>query len=296
MVFLRIFVGIMRSTLPHTLNCNGQLVSLERPQVMGILNVTPDSFYIESRTQTEECIAQRLRQIVAEGATMIDIGACSTRPGSNAPAVDEEMARLRLALPIIKREAPQLILSVDTYRTDVARMCVEEFGADIINDISGGTADRRMFRTVAHLGVPYVLTHIQGMPAAMQDAPHYDDVLREVFLYFAERIEELHSWGVKDIILDPGFGFGKTTAHNFQLMAHIADFKEFDLPLLVGVSRKSMICNTLDCSPQEALNGTTVLNTIALMGGAHILRVHDVRPAMEAMRLVTQTLNTPDVL
>ncbi len=279
----------MKSSLPHTLNCNGRLFSLEEPQVMGILNVTPDSFYTESRTQTEESIAARCRQIIAEGATMIDIGACSSRPDSDAPDTPEEMARLRLALPIIKREVPGVILSVDTYRADVAQMCVEEFGVDIINDISGGTLDRRMFRTVAHLGVPYILTHIQGSPSTMQAAPHYDDLLREVFLYFAERIEKLHSMGVKDIVLDPGFGFGKTTAHNFELMAHIADFKEFDLPVLVGISRKSMIYKTLECTPQEALNGTTVLNTIALMGGAHILRVHDVRPAVEAVRLVGQT-------
>ncbi len=259
---------------------------LDAPVVMGILNVTPDSFYADSRRETEDAIAERCRQIAAEGAAMIDVGACSTRPGGQLVDAAEEMERLRHALCIVRREVPELILSVDTFRSDVARMCVEEFGADIINDVSGGMLDRRMFRTVARLGVPYVLMHIQGSPLTMQDAPHYDNLLGEVFLHLAGCVEDLRELGVKDIILDPGFGFGKTLSHNYELMSHLADFTEFRLPLLVGISRKSMIYKLLDTTPEDALNGTTVLNTVALLKGANILRVHDVKAAVEAVEIV----------
>ena len=271
---------------PYTLNCNGRLVELSRPHVMGIVNVTPDSFYAASSQQSEDAVARRVRQIVGEGGTMIDVGAYSSRPGAADVSVEEEMGRLRRALPIVRREAPDAIVSVDTFRADVARMCVEEYGIDIVNDISGGTQDRRMFQTVARLGVPYVLMHIKGVPQTMQDAPTYDHFLQEVFLFLSERVERLHDLGVCDIILDPGFGFGKTLANNYELMAHLADFAEFDLPLLVGISRKSMIYRLLGGTADDALNGTTALNTLALAAGAHILRVHDVRAAVEAVRIV----------
>lgn len=274
----------MKQTI-HSLNAGGQLLELTTPQVMGILNVTPDSFYADSRKQTEKDIAERAIQIMEEGATFIDIGAYSSRPGADDVPTTEEMDRLRKALAIVRRETPQAILSVDTFRSEVAKMCVEEGGAHLINDISGGSMDSNMFRTVAHLGVPYILMHMQGTPDTMQNAPHYDDLLREIFVYFAEKVRKLREWGVKDIILDPGFGFGKTLKHNYELMAHLQDFREFDLPLLVGISRKSMIYKLLESSPEEALNGTTVLNTLALAQGAHILRVHDVHQAAEAVKL-----------
>lgn len=270
----------------YTINCRGRLVSLETPQVMGILNLTPDSFYAGSRQQSEEAIAARCRQIVAEGGTMIDVGAYSSRPGAADVSAEEEMERLRRGLAVVRREVPDAIVSVDTFRAEVARMCVEEYGADIINDISGGQFDRDMFRTVARLGVPYILMHIKGKPQTMQQAPQYDDLMREVMLYFAERLLRLRELGVKDVIVDPGFGFGKTLEHNYDLMAHLGEFRMLEAPLLVGISRKSMIYRLLGGGPEEALNGTTVLNTIALMNGAHILRVHDVRPAAEAVRMI----------
>lgn len=271
----------------YTINCRGRLVSLDTPQVMGILNLTPDSFYAASRQQDEEAIVRRCRQIAAEGGSMIDVGAYSSRPGADDVSTGEEMERLRRGLAVVRRELPDAIVSVDTFRADVARMCVEEYGADIINDISGGQLDRQMFDTVARLGVPYILMHMKGEPQTMQQAPAYDDLLREVMIYFAERVLRLRELGVKDIIADPGFGFGKTLAHNYELMAHLEEFRMLEVPLLVGVSRKSMIYKLLGGGPEEALNGTTVLNTIALMKGAHILRVHDVRPAAEAVRMVT---------
>lgn len=270
----------------YTINCRGRLVSLETPQVMGILNLTPDSFYAGSRQQSEEAITARCRQIVAEGGTMIDVGAYSSRPGAADVSAEEEMERLRRGLAVMRREVPDAIVSVDTFRAEVARMCVEEYGADIINDISGGQFDRDMFRTVARLGVPYILMHIKGKPQTMQQAPQYDDLMHEVMLYFAERLLRLRELGVKDVIVDPGFGFGKTLEHNYDLMAHLGEFRMLEAPLLVGISRKSMIYRLLGGGPEEALNGTTVLNTIALMNGAHILRVHDVRPAAEAVRMI----------
>jgi dihydropteroate synthase len=276
-------------TTPYTLNCHGRLFALDHPQVMGILNVTPDSFYAASRQQTDDEIASRCRQIIDEGGTMIDIGAYSSRPGADDVSPEEEMARLRRGLTILRREVPEAVVSVDTFRADVAQMCVEEFGVDIINDISGGMMDKRMFHTVARLGVPYILMHMQGTPATMQAAPHYDNLLQEVFLYLSRRVKSLHDMGVNDIIIDPGFGFGKTMEHNFELMAHLEDFAELQLPLLVGISRKSMIYRTLGGSAADALNGTTVLNTLALMKGAHILRVHDVMEAVEAVALVEAT-------
>lgn len=269
-----------------TLNLRGRLLELREPQIMGILNVTPDSFFSESRTPDEEHIAQRVKQMMNDGADMIDIGGYSSRPGANDVSTEEEMNRLRRGLRIIRKLYPDVPVSVDTFRADVARMCIEEEGADIINDISGGMMDRQMFRTVAQLHVPYIMMHMQGTPDSMQLAPHYENLRQEVMLYFAERIDRLCQMGAKDIIVDPGFGFGKTMEHNYELMAHLEDFHVFGLPLLVGISRKSMIYKLLGGTPQTSLNGTTVLNTIALTKGAHILRVHDVKEAVEAKRIV----------
>lgn len=270
------------------MNVNGRLLELSTPCVMGILNVTPDSFYSGSRMQTEGEIEARVRQILEEGAAIIDVGAYSSRPNADHVSAEEEMNRLRLGLDVLRRTAPDAIVSVDTFRADVARMCVEEYGVAIINDIAAGEMDADMFSTVAELNVPYIMMHMQGTPQNMQQHPHYDNLLREVFLYFARKVQQLRDLGVKDIVLDPGFGFafGKTLEHNYQLMAHLEEFRLFELPLLVGVSRKSMIYRLLDTTPQEALNGTTVLHTLALMKGADILRVHDVRQAVEAVRIV----------
>ena len=271
--------------MTHTLNLRGRLLELREPQIMGILNVTPDSFYSDSRTPDEAHITDRVRQMMDKGADMIDIGGYSSRPGADDVTPEEEMDRLRRGLRIVRKLYPEVPVSVDTFRADVARMCIEEEGADIINDISGGMMDRQMFRTVARLGVPYILMHMQGTPDTMQVAPHYDNLRREVMLYFAERIDRLCQMGAKDIIVDPGFGFGKTLEHNYELMNHLEDFAVFNLPLLVGISRKSMIYKLTGGTPQTSLNGTTVLNTISLVKGAHILRVHDVKAAAEAKQI-----------
>ena len=278
----------MKGLVSYTLNVRGRLLDLSEPLVMGILNVTPDSFYAESRMKTEEAIRRRVRQIVEEGGSMIDVGAYSSRPGAEDVSADEEMARLKRGMKIVREEAPEIPVSVDTFRADVAKMCIEELGADIINDISGGELDKEMFHTVAKLGVPYILMHMKGTPQTMQEAPHYDDLMKEVMLYFSEKIQQLRDLGQKDIILDPGYGFAKTLDHNYELLVHQEMLSIFELPLLVGVSRKSMIYKLLGCTPDEALNGTTALNTIALQKGASILRVHDVKEAVEVVRIVTK--------
>lgn len=277
----------MKHRIARYINVNGRLMDLSCPQVMGILNVTPDSFYAGSRKQTEEEIAARAQQILAEGGSIIDIGAYSSRPNAEHISAKEEMKRLRNGLEIIGREHPDAVLSVDTFRADVARMCVEEYGVAIVNDIAAGNMDSEMFSTIARLGVPYIMMHMQGTPQNMQQHPHYEDVLHEVLYYFSEKVQRLRDMGVKDIILDPGFGFGKTIEHNYELLNRMEEFAIFELPLLVGVSRKSMIYKLLDITPEEALNGTTVLHTIALMKRANILRVHDVKEAVEAVRLTT---------
>lgn len=268
------------------INVNGSLIDLSTPCVMGILNVTPDSFYEGSRMQTEAEIARRVEQIIGEGAGMIDVGAYSSRPNAENVSPREEMERLRMGLAILRKVQPDAVVSVDTFRADVARMCVEEYGVAIINDIAAGEMDKDMFRTVADLNVPYIMMHMQGTPQNMQQHPRYDNLLKEIFLYFARKVQQLRDLGVKDIILDPGFGFGKTVEHNYELLAHLEEFRVFKLPLLVGVSRKSMIYRLLGTTPQEALNGTTVLDTISLMKGADILRVHDVKEAVETVKIV----------
>lgn len=268
------------------INVNGRLLDLSSPCVMGILNITPDSFFAGSRMQTEVEIARRTEQILQEGAAIIDVGAYSSRPNAEHVSVQEEMERLRSGLDVLRRVAPDAVVSVDTFRSDVARMCVEEYGVAMINDIAAGEMDADMFRTVAQLNVPYIMMHMQGTPQNMQLHPHYENLKREVCLYFAQKVAQLRELGVKDIILDPGFGFGKTLDHNYELLAHMDEFRLFELPILVGVSRKSMIYKLLDSTPQEALNGTTVLDTICLLKGADILRVHDVREAVETVRIV----------
>lgn len=277
---------MMKTTSPIYINVKGYLLDLAAPQVMGILNVTPDSFYSGSRMQTEGEIAVRARQILDEGASIIDIGAYSSRPNAEHISAEEEMRRLRTGLEIVNRNHPDALISVDTFRADVAEQCVKEYGVAIINDISAGEMDNRMFRTVAELGVPYIIMHMQGTPQNMQDEPSYENFLKDVFLYFARKVQQLHDLGVKDILLDPGFGFGKTLEQNYELMARLEEFAIFELPLLVGVSRKSMIYKLLGGTPKDALNGTAVLDTVALMKGANILRVHDVREAVEAVRIV----------
>ena len=280
----------MKGLLPYTINVGGKLMDLSEPQVMGILNVTPDSFYSASRKNTDQEIAGRVQTILAEGGSMIDIGAYSSRPGADDVSAEEEMNRLRGGLKILRDIAPDAVVSVDTFRADVAKMCVEEYGVQIINDISGGELDERMFSTVAELGVPYILMHMKGDPQTMQNGPHYDDLLSEMLRYFGTKVQQLHELGVKDIVLDPGFGFAKTLEHNYELMNRMQDLQVLELPMLVGISRKSMIYRLLGTSPEEALNGTSVLNTLALLKGASILRAHDVKEAVEVVRIVKKML------
>lgn len=280
----------MKGLLPYTINVGGKLMDLSEPQVMGILNVTPDSFYSASRKNSEVEIGERVNAIISEGGSIIDIGAYSSRPGADNISASEEMSRLRGALQILRNEAPEAVVSVDTFRADVAKMCVEEYGVQIINDISGGELDPQMFQTVAALGVPYILMHMKGNPQTMQVEPHYDDLLTEMLQYFGSKVQQLHELGVKDVILDPGFGFAKTLEHNYELMNRMQDLQVLGLPMLVGVSRKSMIYRLLGGTPEGALNGTSVLNTLALLKGASILRVHDVKEAAEVVQIVKKML------
>lgn len=273
--------------MEYTIQVRGRLVSLREPQVMGILNCTPDSFFAGSRVQTEESIARRANQIIEEGGTMIDVGGFSTRPGGVEVPEEEEMRRLRFALPIVRREQPEAILSVDTYRPNVARMVVEEMGADIINDVSEGgitgvvdtpleqTTDEypAIFRTVAALGVPYILMSVKP-------------TIHDMLLAMAREVQQLRDLGQKDIILDPGFGFGKTQEQNYDVLREMNRLSTLGLPILAGMSRKRMIFQPLGTNPDGSLNGTTVVNTLALMNGASILRVHDVKAAAETVRLV----------
>ena len=278
---------MMQPFKPYSLNLQGRLVTIDRPWVMGIINVTPDSFYSGSRVNDEQTLVARVGQMLADGADVLDIGACSTRPGSQSVDAQGEMERLQWALDIIRRTAPDVIISVDTYRADVARRCVEEWGANIINDISGGTLDEAMFDTVASLQVPYVLMHTRGTPETMASMTDYDDVAADVLEWMARRIDTLRQMGVADVIADPGFGFAKNQEQNYRLLSCLDAFHALDAPLLVGVSRKRMIYTPLECGPDEALNGTTVVNTIALLQGTHILRVHDVKAAAEAVKITT---------
>lgn len=268
-----------------TINIKGELLELSQPIVMGILNITPDSFFAESRKQGEQEIVARVAEILTQGGKIVDIGAQSTRPSSTLLSSKEEIERLKPALNIINKEFPDAILSVDTFYSDVARFCVEEHGVDIINDISGGEMDKNMFDTVASLNVPYILMHMRGTPQAMSQLTDYDNLIQDIFYYFSKKIAELHLKGVNDIIIDPGFGFSKTIDQNYELMASLKGFSIFELPLLVGISRKKMIYNLIDSTAKESLNGTSILNTFALQNGADILRVHDVKEAVEAVKI-----------
>lgn len=275
-----------------TINIKGTLVSLQSPLVMGILNITPDSFYAGSRKQTETEINERIETILKEEGQIIDIGGYSSRPNAAEVSPEEEMERLAFALKILNKHYPDAIVSVDTFRAGVARRCVEEFGVAIINDIAAGELDAEMFRTVADLRVPYIMMHMRGTPQTMQQFTGYDNLIPDIRKYFAGKVYELERLGVNDIILDPGFGFSKTLEQNNQLMHHLKDFEIFGLPLLVGISRKAMIYKYLHTTPAESLNGTSVLNTIALMNGADILRVHDVKEAVEVVKIVSNYSNT----
>lgn len=277
-----------------TISTRGRLIDLSVPLVMGILNVTTDSFYAGSRYRFSYSIARRAEEIVEQGAKIIDIGACSTHPGSRP--VDEalELKRLSKAVSIVRKRFPQAIISVDTYRSGVARAMVQDYEVNIVNDISAGSLDPAMFTTIADLHVPYVVMHMKGTPRDMQDNPSYENVVGELLDYFTEVIEVLNVMGINDVIIDPGFGFAKNLQHNYTILKNLETFALLGLPILVGVSRKSMIYKYLDITPQTALNGTTALNTIALQKGAKILRVHDVRAAVEAIKLVQLLESQPD--
>lgn len=269
-----------------SINIKGSLRHFHKPWVMGILNVTPDSFFAESRTIETDDIRRRVDDLISQGADIIDIGGYSSRPGAPEVSADEEYSRLARGLEAIRKYHPDTLISVDTFRADVARRCVSDWKADIINDISGGNLDAEMWPTVAELQVPYILMHMRGTPSSMQSLCDYNDVTADVIRDLAFKIDAMHQLGIADIIVDPGFGFAKDINQNYQLMAELAQFKQLNTPLLVGISRKSMIYRPLDITPQTAINGTTVLNTFALLHGANILRVHDVKEAVEAVKII----------
>jgi dihydropteroate synthase len=279
-----------------TLLSNGKLIDISKPLIMGIINVTNDSFFGGSQFRIKSRIARRAEQILLEGGTIIDIGACSTRPGSMPVDEATEIKRLTRALSVIRKKFPDATISIDTFRANVAKVIHTNFGINIINDISAGEMDSNMFRTVADLKLVYVLMHMKGSPRDMQEDPHYDnDIIKELFGFFTKKIEMLKLLGVKDIIIDPGFGFGKNADHNYTLLKNLDSFKVFELPILAGISRKSMIYKQLNTCPNKALNGTSVLNTIAILNGASILRVHDVKEAAEVIKLTEFYIDQPKV-
>lgn len=271
-----------------TINCKGNLVDLSTPKVMGVLNITPDSFYDGGRYQNERSILDQTEKMLNDDATFIDVGAYSSRPGADPVSEDEELKRIVPVVELLVKEFPDIILSIDTFRANVANETINA-GAAIINDISGGNLDEHMYVTVAKLKVPYILMHMQGTPQTMQNNPSYGNVTTDLIKFFSGKINELHKLQVKDIILDVGFGFGKTIEHNFQLLKDLEYFQNLTVPILAGLSRKSMLYKTLKITPQEALNATSSANTIALMNGANILRVHDVKEAVECVRIVGMT-------
>ena len=260
-------------------------VDLSIPIVMGIVNITPDSFYDGGKMDDEATMLKAVEQMIIDGAGIIDIGAVSTRPGAQSISTKIELGRLLPAVQAIRKKFPEIPISIDTFRSWVAVRVIDEIGPIIINDISGGTLDSKMFETVGKLQMPYILSHIQGTPATMQENPEYTDLIKEISTYFADKVKRLAKAGVKDVIIDPGFGFGKNLDHNYELLNRLDSFKVFQLPVMVGLSRKSMIWKALDTKPESALNGTTVANTLSLMGGADILRVHDVKEAVEAIKI-----------
>lgn len=270
----------------NLLNLGGEIISLSQPKVMGILNVTPDSFFDGGRYKDERSMLKRVESMLDEGADFIDVGGFSTRPGAEDVSEAEELSRILAAVRPIRKSFPNVRLSIDTFRASVVKRIIEAVGPSIINDISGGDLDAEMFKTVADLRVPYIMMHMQGTPQNMQDNPQYDDVVKDIMMLFAEKVKQLRLLGVNDIILDPGFGFGKSVENNYELINQLDAFELFELPILVGVSRKSMIWRCLDCSAEESLNGTSVVHTLALLGGASILRVHDVKEAVECIKIV----------
>ena len=279
-----------------TLNCNGKLVCIDRPMVMGIVNVAPDSFYDGGSCNSEADLRKRCETIISEGGDIIDVGAVSTRPGAHHVDAAKEWNRLDRALACIRKHFPETIISMDTYRADIAKAVVENYAVDLINDISAGALDDRMFETIAALNVPYILMHMKGAPRTMQENPVYDNLMEEIIGFFSERIHRLRRMGVKDLIIDPGFGFGKTIKHNYEILRRLKDLDIFELPVMVGVSRKSMIYKLLKTNAARALNGTTVVNTLALVNGANILRVHDVKEAVEAVKISEQlTVNNEEL-
>ena len=271
-----------------TFNFRGNLLHIDSPLIMGIINLTPDSFYQGSRINSQKELILRAENMIKEGANILDIGACSTRPGAEQPDEETERRRLFPALQVLRKNFPDMVLSVDTWRASVAKEAVYEYGVDMINDISAGNMDPNMFQTIAQCKVPYLLMHMQGTPQTMQKNPIYQDVLQDVLSFFVRKTEELiEKYHVHDIFIDPGFGFGKTLEHNYILLENLDAFRILGFPVVAGISRKSMIHRILACTPEEALNGTTVLHTIALLKGVSVLRVHDVKQASEAIRLVS---------
>jgi dihydropteroate synthase len=268
-----------------TLNIGGKLLDLSQPKIMGILNVTPDSFYDGARYKTDEEIIRQAEKMLTEGATFIDVGGYSSRPGAQEVSLANELQRSIHAIQLILKEFPEAIISIDTFRSEVAKAAVHE-GALLVNDISAGNLDSDMIETVANLRVPYIAMHMKGNPRTMSEQTSYENLLREMAFYFQEKIQHFHEAGIRDVILDPGFGFAKTREQNFELLQHLDYFRMLSKPLLVGLSRKSMIWKTLNITPAEALNGTTALNTIALLKGADILRVHDVKEALQIIKLL----------
>lgn len=280
-----IFVTKETTVLNRTINIKGELRDFTVPWVMGIINVAPDSFYKASRALSPSALIQKVDKMLRAGADIIDVGAYSSRPGADEVSAEEEMDRLRMSLGVIRKEFPDRMISLDTFRSDIARAGIEEFGVDIINDISGGMLDRDMFSLIAEKNVPYILMHMQGTPANMQNKPSYNDVVSDILFWFSEKIGELVSLGVRDIIIDPGFGFGKSLDHNYELIRGLEQFQMLGRPLLVGVSRKSMIYRELGKEPEDTLAGTIALNTLALDRGADIIRVHDVEEAVQTVKI-----------
>ncbi len=270
-----------------TINCKGTLLDLNSPKVMGILNITPDSFYDGGMYKDETTILNQTEKMLNDGATFIDVGAYSSRPGAAEVSEEEELKRIVPVVELLIKKFPDIIISIDTFRSKVAKETIN-LGAALINDISGGNLDSKMYETVAKLKVPYILMHMAGTPKTMQNNPTYEDVTKDLIYFFSDKIDQLHRLNVGDIIIDVGFGFGKTIEHNFQLLRNMSLFQNLDKPILAGLSRKSMLYKTLDITSQEALNATTSANTIALLNGANILRVHDVKEAVEAVKLVNQ--------
>ena len=264
----------------------GQLINFSVPKVMGVLNITPDSFYDGGRYTVKEKIVSKVEKMILEGVDFIDIGAYSSRPGAAVVSYGEELKRLSETMELLRAGFPEPIISIDTFRSGIARKMVEEYEADMINDISAGDMDKEMFNTIADLQIPYVMMHMQGTPRTMQKNPKYDNVVKDILTFFSGKVEELKLLGVDNVILDPGFGFGKTLDHNYELMNGLGQFSVLNKPIMIGVSRKSMIGKLLGCTPDEALNGTIVLNTVALMKGIDILRVHDVKEAVEAIKII----------